>query len=331
MEQVSSNSQLNSEDEQLFVYECILLASFVILYYDYILTFPDEFNRYWNRSRKITIATILFFLNRYLTTLGYLPFFILYIRPTTSPNRLEVSRSSSESIRYLKSCQHFDLYHVYLVIAIQVIIGTISVLRTYALYGRSRRILVLLCTSTVIAAAFGLFCSFTSRDDYTEMDFPSKSCLLPLSDRASKRQLVGWAGLVAFEVLIFGLILFKSIMLTTKMNGTYAIIDVMLRDGAVYFGIIALSSTSVIITFRLNKKHERGMTATLTNSLASSMITRLMLNLRDPSLASGTLSRVGTRPILSRLSFVTGFEAAWTTQIDSMLPASLEDSTDSDA
>ncbi|PPQ78293.1 hypothetical protein CVT25_011752 [Psilocybe cyanescens] len=207
----------------------------------------------------------------------------------------------------------------------------ISVLRTYALYGRSRRILVLLCVSTAIAAAFGLFCSFTSQDDYTEMDFPSKSCLLPLSNRAAKRQLLGWAGLVAFEVLIFGLILFKSITLTIKMNGTYAILDVMLRDGAVYFGIIALSSISVIISFRLNKEHERGMTATLTNSLASSMITRLMLNLRDPSLASGTLSRVGTRPILSRLSFVMGFEAAWTTQVDSMLPASLEDSTDSDA
>uniref|UniRef100_A0A8H7XPR2 Transmembrane protein n=1 Tax=Psilocybe cubensis TaxID=181762 RepID=A0A8H7XPR2_PSICU len=200
-------------------------------------------------------------------------------------------------------------------LAVQVIIGTISVLRTYALYGRSRRILILLCIVTVIAAAFGLFCSFTSQDTYTEADFPSKSCLLPLSDRAAQRQLLGWVALVAFEVLIFGLILYKSVTLSNKMSGTFAILDIMLRDGALYFGVIALSSLSVIITFKLKKEHERGMTATMTNALASSMITRLMLNLRDPTLASGNNTRFQG--------------SSWTTQIDSMLPASLEDYTES--
>jgi len=309
----NSGSPINSVDNELFIYECILVASFVVLYYDYILTLSDELDRYWVRRRKMTIATILFFLNRYLSIFGYMPFFISYFWPSSGPNRLQ-------------TCLRFGSYHMYLVVVVQVNVATISILRTYALYGRSRYILVLLIAATATAAGFGLWCVLGVRKDtYSEEDLPTRSCLLPLSDESSKRQLWGWAGLLGFEILVFALTLYKSIYLATKTEGRYRILDIMLRDGALYFGIIALSSISVIVSFRLNKKHERGMTATLTNALASSVISRLMFNLRDPRLASGNVTPVGTRPILSILRFMAvNIDTSWSSQIDSMLSEVLD-------
>ncbi|KAI0329488.1 hypothetical protein GY45DRAFT_1371562 [Cubamyces sp. BRFM 1775] len=45
-------------------------AGFVMVFYEYIVTFSDEVNLFW--KRQMSSASIIFFLNRYLTLLGYL-------------------------------------------------------------------------------------------------------------------------------------------------------------------------------------------------------------------------------------------------------------------
>ncbi|KAJ3877263.1 hypothetical protein F5051DRAFT_453202 [Lentinula edodes] len=56
------------------------LIEFVILAYDYLLTFDLEIERFWKRDTK-RLAAILFFVNRYLTLLGNVPFVLLFFRP----------------------------------------------------------------------------------------------------------------------------------------------------------------------------------------------------------------------------------------------------------
>ena len=46
-------------------------ASTVILYYEYLLTLPEEVQYFWRKRR--TPVTILFFLNRYLNLLVNVP------------------------------------------------------------------------------------------------------------------------------------------------------------------------------------------------------------------------------------------------------------------
>ena len=43
----------------------------VILYYEYLLTLPEEVHYFWRKRR--TLVTILFFLNRYLNLLVNVP------------------------------------------------------------------------------------------------------------------------------------------------------------------------------------------------------------------------------------------------------------------
>ncbi|KAH9895718.1 hypothetical protein C8Q73DRAFT_789525 [Cubamyces lactineus] len=45
------------------------LAGFVMVFYEYFVTFGDEVDLFWRR--KISSASVIFFLNRYLTLLGY--------------------------------------------------------------------------------------------------------------------------------------------------------------------------------------------------------------------------------------------------------------------
>jgi hypothetical protein len=57
----------------------------VILYYDYLLTFSMEVERFWS-LRTFTCASFFFFLNRYISVIGHIPVAIEFF--WTTPNTL---------------------------------------------------------------------------------------------------------------------------------------------------------------------------------------------------------------------------------------------------
>jgi hypothetical protein len=58
-----------------------------LLFYDYILTFGWEVSRYW--GSPLTFPTVLFYLNRYGTTLGNIPVIFEYFWTTRSMSAKE--------------------------------------------------------------------------------------------------------------------------------------------------------------------------------------------------------------------------------------------------
>ncbi|KAG6907332.1 hypothetical protein DXG01_009378 [Tephrocybe rancida] len=60
-----------------------------------------------------------------------------------------------------------------------------------------------------------------------------------------------WIGLVLFDVLIFGMTLFKS--WGRGYAGGRSFFKLLLRDGAIYFGIMAIAELVNILTFHLVK------------------------------------------------------------------------------
>ncbi|THU77466.1 hypothetical protein K435DRAFT_812416 [Dendrothele bispora CBS 962.96] len=56
------------------------LASFVILYYDYSLTFRDEVEYFWKRPNRSLVAA-LFYLSRYLPLFGNVPILVFRFWP----------------------------------------------------------------------------------------------------------------------------------------------------------------------------------------------------------------------------------------------------------
>ncbi|KAF5321748.1 hypothetical protein D9619_001272 [Psilocybe cf. subviscida] len=61
---------LTSGAHHLLAAKYFQLAAFVMLIYDHILTFPEEVDRIW--KRKISGASILFLINRYVTPLQFI-------------------------------------------------------------------------------------------------------------------------------------------------------------------------------------------------------------------------------------------------------------------
>ncbi|KAF8165996.1 hypothetical protein B0H34DRAFT_763490 [Crassisporium funariophilum] len=279
-----------SIEDQVFTFNCIQFASFIILYYDYFLTLPDERDRFWASPKKLSVASGLFYLNRYLSFLGHVPVMLEYFWTSSDPDRLD-------------RCTRIISYHQYLVMAIQFVVGCLLILRTHALYGRSRRVLALLCVAIMTVCVFGLWIVLggSISDDYTKADLPSQGCLLPTSVGISLRQAKGWTALLCFDILIFTLTFYKAV--TAGPGGISVVLGIMLRDGTIYFGIMVLASISVILSFHFLPPYLRGMTATLTNVLSSTMVSRLMINLRGLKVNSRYDTGPNAVPGVSRLVF----------------------------
>ena len=123
-----------------------------ILLYDYCLTFVAEVERCWG-VRQLNWALVFFYLNRYLVLFGHAPIMLAYFWTTSNPNKTEVSislpqgssdwrgywratsqmlvsipslelRNGDQILLYiLSSCQHLQIFHQYLAIMLQVVVG----------------------------------------------------------------------------------------------------------------------------------------------------------------------------------------------------------------
>ncbi|KAF7299874.1 hypothetical protein HMN09_00994600 [Mycena chlorophos] len=267
---------------QLWIYNVLNAISFTLLIHDYFLTLEAEVVRFWQRKNKLTAPTILFFCNRYISLLGNAPVVVMYFwYSPASPRKTEmfVIRALLERSLTLG----------------QVIVALILIVRTYALYGRSRRILLffaVLIPCTLAVALFGILRSLHAPDKVGSVSI-YLGCVSPKGRVQSEGFLIAWGSLAVFDTVIFGMTMWWTVMegfwgtmregVRREMKGIYAM-RIFVRDGAVYFIVIILFSIANLITFGLNDPYSRGIASVFGNIVSSVMISRLMLNLRDPAL-----------------------------------------------
>lgn len=156
------------------------------MYYDYLLTFPDEINFFWYRKRSS--VSILFFLNRYFPLLSNIPVFAMNFGNWSQQVSVRASLGYKlkmifhpyrgtiiicilplTTLTELRCGQFITYYQLSLVMSQVIVAGpsllnrciyhthplskpVIMTLRTYALFGRSRRVLGVL----LMSLAFGI-------------------------------------------------------------------------------------------------------------------------------------------------------------------------------
>ncbi|KAJ6605203.1 hypothetical protein DFH09DRAFT_1120974 [Mycena vulgaris] len=250
-------------------------VAFTLLFYDYLLTFEWETSRYW--GAKITWPVFLFFVNRYATLLGNIPVVIQYFW---------TAEITPEKALW---CIRIESYHRYFLVVTQLLIGVILVVRTYALYERSKRVLAFMLAVSAVGIGLGLWTIFFTPNP-TSAHGPDNDvgliigCTYGLSANQSVSLIITWSAMLVFDCMIFSLTLYRAI---TRRESGFRLLNMLLRDGTV----MVLSNTSNILTYvvgtdSLLKDYTRGVVTTFTNIICSIMISRLMLNLRDPALAS---------------------------------------------
>ncbi|KAJ7882160.1 hypothetical protein B0H13DRAFT_2667432 [Mycena leptocephala] len=279
------------------------LISSTLLIYEYFLTINVEVSRYW--GLPATAPNVLFFLNRYGMLCGTIPVIFQYFWTAEStPHKLAVSSQTLLLFRIhiyanvLQICNKIHQYHEYFSVVMQIIIGIMLILRTYALYERSRRVLAFMVYISAGVIAVGAWSVISGPSRKPGDDVPPLHLYIGCSSGLSYSQSVGlaaaWAGMGVFDATIFLLTLYRA--LSHHRAQGLDLVTVLVRDGSIYFGIIVIANISNILTFILAEPYTRGTPTTFTNVISSIMISRLMFNLRDPSLStmSGRFSTSAT-------------------------------------
>ncbi|KIK56467.1 hypothetical protein GYMLUDRAFT_821304 [Collybiopsis luxurians FD-317 M1] len=274
-----------TEQEQLQNY--IHLFSTIFLYWDYLLTLSDEFRYFW--KRPVGVSTVLFFLNRYLTMLGD-----IVVTISLFSTRLTESRYDRCYQIYLlrtygfSSCPPFPLFHEILLGVAQLIVCILLAIRIYALYHGSKHVLAVVLSALGIMLTVSIFAIFFSRSEESEtlvggleiMDGFDFKCHTKLSFFPSVQEAGAWEALFLYDVMLFGMILYKTYQTHHELRPLrIPLVDIIIRDGSLYFGVMALANAVNISTFYYPLPYARGTLSTFASSMSITMMSRLMLNL----------------------------------------------------
>ncbi|KAH9887022.1 hypothetical protein C8Q73DRAFT_795045 [Cubamyces lactineus] len=252
--------------------------AFGILWYDFVLTLPLEVERYWKGGRSW--ASVFFFLNRYMSVLSHIPvvveFFLAMPEPAAGRHRVTYDD---------RRCRKLQLYHQILAALTQCIVGVLLMLRTYALYNRSRKVVYLLTSICTLGGAVSVWAIVSVRGLHVS-SFQDVAiytgCDLTLTEKQGYYLAAAWSSILVFDATIFVLTLVQA--LRVGRTWSHSLFYVMLRDGTIYFGMLVICYLSNILTYILAEPVYKGVSTTMTNVISSTLITRLMLNIRDPKL-----------------------------------------------
>ncbi|CAK5282521.1 unnamed protein product [Mycena citricolor] len=182
-----------------------------------------------------------------------------------------------------RRCRGIESYHQFFFIITQVMTAVMLILRTYALYERNKRVLIFMMMVTAGAIVVGMWAVIAGKAGRTEENLQLYfGCNYGLTKSDATSQAASWAAVALFDCMIFTLTLYRVL---SRRTTTTDLFSVLLRDGSIYFGVIVISNVSNILTFTLGTPYTRGIATTFTNILSSVLISRLMLNLRDPKLS----------------------------------------------
>ncbi|KZV70951.1 hypothetical protein PENSPDRAFT_752196 [Peniophora sp. CONT] len=248
------------------------LASIVILYYDYLLTFADEVQYIWFSQRFWTLPSITFFLNRYIGLLTHaaIAYEVLGAHATNSVTHVLfppiVARRCHGSATSL--CRT------------DVSLGT-GVVAIWAITMRrneteSNDVLL----GTLISQLPGCNFLFTSNDGI--------------------RFGISWSGVLLFDLLVF--LLTARVGLREFRHTSSKLWQTIFYNGALYFLILFIANLVNILAEFVAPPFFKGVFGTPTNVLSTTLVSRLFINLR---VANAHLLEVRMRPDTGHIMFTT--------------------------
>ncbi|KAI0077600.1 hypothetical protein K474DRAFT_1661533 [Panus rudis PR-1116 ss-1] len=202
-----------------------IAASMALLYWDLLLTTPEEIQLYgWLNVKDLTWTTFCYYLNRYSAVVMHVPIAFEYF--------LQLSNKSCHALQHL--------HQIYCLIAV-ILVGILQIIRTYALYGKRRMLLYALALIAVSCIALACVAclpqwAITSVERLPRLS-PRKNqalCSIPFTQKQNDRLAIAWASAMVFDTIIFSLALYKRLRIgKSPHNGLFSL---MLRDGTVYYG-----------------------------------------------------------------------------------------------
>ncbi|KAF8202817.1 hypothetical protein K438DRAFT_1758122 [Mycena galopus ATCC 62051] len=221
------------------IYRCFFLATLTILIYDHLLTLGTEAKYIW--SRRLRPSTCWFLAVRYAG----------------------LAASITISVFYFGDLSHeLQLGWEALLVLQEVLVECTLGLRVFAMYGLNIWILICMLIPGGLSASLALASSSTYR-----------------IFRGRLPRLAGaWEAQLACDTLVFVLTIRRAYVERTSPLYTGSLIEKMLTDGGMYFGIIVIANLANLLTFYVLLS---GFLSWFTTSLSVTLLSRLMLNLHE--------------------------------------------------
>ncbi|KAF8732645.1 hypothetical protein RHS02_07391, partial [Rhizoctonia solani] len=297
-----------------------MLASFVFMIYDHMITFAEEVDRVW--QQEWTGATWLFFLNRYLTELQFIVnlHFMIHIGLARWVTRgSELHSHVRLMCRYLvQACEDFIPFPgastlISIAIAEKPTVGPL----TQSFPAQTDEITALYQRNPWILALLGVFWVGQVIVMGTVMRHPTRlrlpegfvGCI-----QGGEGSYVGafWLAPLATDSLVFLLTVFKSLGFIYKTKCRVPLIHVILRDGILYFAIILFANLLNCFLYYLAPPSIKVIGASFSQIITVVMISRLQLNLRSesicftPRMPTSQLPPLSSPPIREKEKQVSG-------------------------
>ncbi|KAG1730318.1 hypothetical protein EDB19DRAFT_2027506 [Suillus lakei] len=248
-----------TEKQQLMAHSYVILMANSILMYDHMVTLTEEIAFIWRRPKALSAMSFL--VNRYVAMFGNIYGLFVDFMP--------ISNELFE-IHAIQTAVHFS--------------STIHRLRKWLLTW-----ITIICLALAGGACAGSFGHYTKNETTT----PGGHCFELYTAEAYviifailyARFGLAWLAIFAFELLIFVLTVHRTcktrgllrLRLVTRRN----ILDLILQDGAMYFGTMTLCNIPNIMMYYSRSGDLRGSLglATFTSCMSVTLMSRLMLNL----------------------------------------------------
>ncbi|KIK68636.1 hypothetical protein GYMLUDRAFT_728680 [Collybiopsis luxurians FD-317 M1] len=182
------------------------------------------------------------------------------------------------------SCRAYSLYRQILLSTTQLGVCAILTLRLYALYECNKKILLLMCGMALVMVGFAGWV-LTGQKSVVSPSVPGialiSGCHLGLSRATALRLAAVWETLFIYDSALFALTLIKTYRTRRRDAVILNLVTLILRDGAIYFALMALATLSNVLSFYFAPIFLRGGLSTFATCASVTMISRLMLNLHE--------------------------------------------------
>ncbi|KAJ7763986.1 hypothetical protein DFH07DRAFT_956260 [Mycena maculata] len=256
------------------IYRYVFLAGLVIVIYDHLLTLNTEIKYIW--LTKLRPSTYWFIAARYIGLIGN----IIVL----------------DQVRFYVLLKRMLIVWEIFIIIQEVLIETTLSIRLFAIYDRNIWVLVpllaLVCISGTLAVVGAI-----------KLDVPAQNlaapglngCNTPYPRSAADHVAKAWMVMsVHFDFFRQTRLWFEGSfnLASPAMCSSYmqrhtsrlyagSLIQRMLKDGSMYFGVIVLATIANISTFYLGDILLSGFLSWFTSSLSVTLLCRLMLNLHE--------------------------------------------------
>ncbi|KAF8876004.1 hypothetical protein BD779DRAFT_1804446 [Infundibulicybe gibba] len=205
-----------------------------------------------------------------------------------------------------QSCKNYELSKQVSIAVNQLLVSVLMTLRVYALYGCSPRILRNMAITGAAVGSVACWAVFANQN--TTVSQQMFDCHTGLSYDTSKRLAIAWEALFAYDSIVFALTVMKTWRAGRNIEiraRRLPIITLLLRDGAIYFAVMALSNLANILTFYFCGPFLRGGLSefSTTSSISVTMMSRFMLNLHETGDVGIFSTQISTLDHLSQLEF----------------------------